>query len=238
MDVADDGPTRTLSGPPPQGRGGLGLDLPRQAPGPDLDPGGRPGAAGVQRAEGRPRRHARSAGHRRPADRARRGDQDRAVPDGRRQDLSLHHRLGRAPPPASTARARSPRPPTCGPTRAEVEAALPAFVGEIEQVPPAFSAVKVDGERAYDLAREGVEVELEPRPVTIHAPRVAGRAGRRPRRDRDRLRQGHLCPRPGPRPGRGARAPAATSARCAAPRVGPFDRGPGDNAGNAGGFVP
>jgi tRNA pseudouridine55 synthase len=53
------------------------------------------------------------------------------------------------------------------PTRAEVEAALPAFVGDILQTPPAFSAVKVDGERAYDLAREGVEVELEPRPVTI-----------------------------------------------------------------------
>jgi tRNA pseudouridine55 synthase len=53
------------------------------------------------------------------------------------------------------------------PTRAEVEAALPAFVGEILQVPPMFSAVKVDGERAYDLAREGVEVELEARPVTI-----------------------------------------------------------------------
>ena len=47
----------------------------------------------------------------------------------------------------------------------------PAFVGEIQQVPPAFSAIKVDGERAYDLAREGGEVELEPRPVAIHASR-------------------------------------------------------------------
>jgi len=55
------------------------------------------------------------------------------------------------------------------PTRDEVAAALPAFVGEIEQVPPAFSAVKVGGERAYDLAREGLAVELEPRLVTIHA---------------------------------------------------------------------
>ena len=35
------------------------------------------------------------------------------------------------------------------------EAALPAFVGEIDQVPPAYSAIKVDGERAYDLARDG-----------------------------------------------------------------------------------
>jgi len=58
------------------------------------------------------------------------------------------------------------------PDRAAVEAALPAFVGEILQIPPAFSAVKVDGERAYDLAREGIDVVLEPRPVVIHAARV------------------------------------------------------------------
>src|SRR5690606_39749080 len=42
------------------------------------------------------------------------------------------------------------------------------FVGEIDQVPPAFSAIRVNGERAYDLAREGVEVELQSRRVTIH----------------------------------------------------------------------
>ena len=54
------------------------------------------------------------------------------------------------------------------PSPAEVEAALPAFVGEILQTPPAFSAVKVEGARAYDLAREGLEVDLEPRPVVIH----------------------------------------------------------------------
>jgi tRNA pseudouridine55 synthase len=60
------------------------------------------------------------------------------------------------------------------PSRAAVEAALPAFVGEIQQVPPAFSAVKVDGERAYDLAREGVLVVLAPRPVTIHSAAVVG----------------------------------------------------------------
>jgi tRNA pseudouridine55 synthase len=59
------------------------------------------------------------------------------------------------------------------PARVEVEAALPAFVGEIEQIPPAFSAVKVDGERAYDLAREGVELDLKPRTVVIHAAEVA-----------------------------------------------------------------
>jgi tRNA pseudouridine55 synthase len=55
-----------------------------------------------------------------------------------------------------------------------VAGALKAFVGEIDQVPPAFSAIKVDGERAYDLAREGIEVDLAPRKVIIHQARVIG----------------------------------------------------------------
>ena len=59
------------------------------------------------------------------------------------------------------------------PSAAEVGAALPAFVGAISQVPPAFSAIRVDGERAYDLARAGEAVELEPRTVHVHALRVA-----------------------------------------------------------------
>ena len=53
-----------------------------------------------------------------------------------------------------------------------VSEALPAFVGEISQFPPAYSAIKVDGERAYDLARDGVEVELKPRTVVIHEARL------------------------------------------------------------------
>ena len=60
------------------------------------------------------------------------------------------------------------------PSLAAVHEALPAFVGEILQVPPAFSAIKVDGERAYDLARAGETVELKARPVTIHAARALG----------------------------------------------------------------
>jgi tRNA pseudouridine55 synthase len=53
------------------------------------------------------------------------------------------------------------------PERAAIEAAMADFVGEIEQTPPAFSAVKVGGERAYDLAREGETVELASRLVRI-----------------------------------------------------------------------
>jgi tRNA pseudouridine55 synthase len=55
------------------------------------------------------------------------------------------------------------------PTREAVETLLPRFTGEILQVPPAFSAIKVAGERAYDLAREGEVVKLEARPVFIEA---------------------------------------------------------------------
>ncbi|MBM2574795.1 tRNA pseudouridine(55) synthase TruB [Jannaschia sp. Os4] len=53
------------------------------------------------------------------------------------------------------------------PTRDAVEAALPAFRGEIAQVPPFVSAVKVDGARAYDLARAGERPELAPRPLRV-----------------------------------------------------------------------
>src|SRR5688572_31985554 len=53
------------------------------------------------------------------------------------------------------------------PTVADFEALLPQFTGEILQVPPQFSAIKVDGERAYALARDGEEVVLEARPVVI-----------------------------------------------------------------------
>jgi tRNA pseudouridine55 synthase len=55
------------------------------------------------------------------------------------------------------------------PHASAIEALLGGFVGDILQTPPAFSAIKVDGERAYDLARAGESVELEPRPVRIDA---------------------------------------------------------------------
>ena len=53
------------------------------------------------------------------------------------------------------------------PSREAVEAVLPQFIGEIEQAPPIYSAIKVGGQRAYDLARDGVAVELAARPVII-----------------------------------------------------------------------
>ena len=55
------------------------------------------------------------------------------------------------------------------PSRADVEAVLPRFTGPIRQAPPAFSALKVDGKRAYELARAGEEVTLKEREVIIHS---------------------------------------------------------------------
>ena len=53
------------------------------------------------------------------------------------------------------------------PNRADLETVLPRFTGPIAQVPPAFSALMIDGQRAYDLARAGQEVELKERHVTV-----------------------------------------------------------------------
>lgn len=54
------------------------------------------------------------------------------------------------------------------PTRAQIEALIPRFIGDIEQVPPQFSAIKIDGERAYALARAGEEVEIKARIVSVY----------------------------------------------------------------------
>ena len=58
------------------------------------------------------------------------------------------------------------------PSPQEIEAILDQFTGEIEQIPPQFSAIKVAGERAYDIARDGEEVKLEARVISIHDLRV------------------------------------------------------------------
>ncbi|MCF6321279.1 MAG: tRNA pseudouridine(55) synthase TruB [Rhizobiaceae bacterium] len=55
------------------------------------------------------------------------------------------------------------------PDEAEIRALMPKYTGEVEQIPPAFSAVKIDGERAYKLARAGEDVVIEPRTVIIHS---------------------------------------------------------------------
>ena len=54
------------------------------------------------------------------------------------------------------------------PTKDEILEILPCFLGEITQVPPAYSAVKINGERAYDLARRGIDVQIPERQVTIY----------------------------------------------------------------------
>lgn len=60
------------------------------------------------------------------------------------------------------------------PSRDDILALLPRFIGEIDQVPPNFSAIKIDGQRAYDLARDGAEVVLKARKVIIDDLRLTG----------------------------------------------------------------
>ncbi len=62
------------------------------------------------------------------------------------------------------------------PEAAAIAAALPAFTGAILQTPPAYSAIRIDGERAYDIARDGETVTLEPRPVTVYRLDLVGLA--------------------------------------------------------------
>ncbi len=58
------------------------------------------------------------------------------------------------------------------PSLSEIEAVLPQFTGPIEQIPPAYSAIKIDGKRAYDRARAGEDVEMKARSVSIYSLRV------------------------------------------------------------------
>ena len=55
------------------------------------------------------------------------------------------------------------------PSREDIISALPAFIGEIEQIPPQFSAIKIDGQRAYDLARSGEDVDIQARRVFVES---------------------------------------------------------------------
>jgi tRNA pseudouridine55 synthase len=83
--------------------------------------------------------------------------------------------LGRATETADATGETLTRRPVPGDIDARLAAALPRFVGSIEQVPPMFSAVKSDGKRLYDLARAGTTVARAPRTVTIFALRILGR---------------------------------------------------------------
>ena len=95
------------------------------------------------------------------------------------------------------------------PSDDEIRAALPQFIGLIQQVPPQYAAVKVQGERAYDIARRGETVELAAREMRIDELELVARP------DADHgdvphdLRQGRLCPRDRPRSRRGAGLPRA-----------------------------
>lgn len=62
----------------------------------------------------------------------------------------------------------------CSVSREELEAVLPRFRGEIQQIPPMYSAIKVQGKKLYEIARKGGEVERKPRPVTISKLEVTG----------------------------------------------------------------
>jgi tRNA pseudouridine55 synthase len=64
------------------------------------------------------------------------------------------------------------------PSPVQVKVVLPLFTGEIEQVPPVYSALKVDGKRAYDLARAGAEVEMKTRRVTVYSLKLLPGTGR------------------------------------------------------------
>ena len=94
------------------------------------------------------------------------------------------------------------------PGAAEVEAVLPRFTGEIEQVPPAYSALKIDGKRAYDRARAGETVEMKTRRVKVHGLKILPGTGRGTARSAVEGAQ-HLAqpplhqapPGPPPRPG-------------------------------------
>lgn len=81
-------------------------------------------------------------------------------------------RLGVTSPSDDSETEATPLPDAPIPTCADLEAALPKFLGTIDQVPPIYSAVKVDGRRAYTLARQQQELTLTARPVEIHRLRV------------------------------------------------------------------
>lgn len=62
-------------------------------------------------------------------------------------------------------------------TREQVETAIKSFIGEIEQIPPMYSAIKIKGQKLYDIARRGGEVEREARKITVHSVDIISNTG-------------------------------------------------------------
>ena len=122
-----------------------------------------------------------------------------------------------------------------GVTLTDIEGALPAFTGDILQVPPMYSALKREGKRLYDLARAGVEVEREARPVTVHS--IALREWAPPVVTLEvECGKGVLCAVAGARPGEGAGVRRAHEDAGAAAKRGVPGGGRAD-AGRGGGAV-
>ncbi|GLV24994.1 tRNA pseudouridine(55) synthase TruB [Sphingobium sp. Cam5-1] len=89
------------------------------------------------------------------------------------------------------------------PAFGEVEAILPRFTGPIEQAPPAYSAILIDGQRAYDLARAGQDVEMKTRNVTISSLRIWGEDSEAcSQSELAQLGEGQGAPNPSPTPAR------------------------------------
>ena len=154
------------------------LDRPRQGRRHDLDARGRGREAQPLGEEGGPCRHPRSPRLRHPADRPGRGDEDRSLRHGRPKSYVFTVTWG-AETDTDDAEGRVVESAEIRPERGAVEALLPRFVGAIAQVPPRFSAIKIQGERAYDLARDGEIVALEARTVVIDRLAVIHHSGDR-----------------------------------------------------------
>ena len=151
-----------------------------------------------------------------------------------RKTLSLHAALGRGPRHRRRARARSPANPRRGPSRAAIAAILPALHRHDPAAPAGLFGAQ--GRRASAPMSWPAPASRRAgaaRPVEIAELAARRRARSRPCRFRGRCRQGHLYPRPGPRPRRGARHASAMSPRCAASRSGRFTRSASDFAGFA-----
>lgn len=94
--------------------------------------------------------------------------------DGRKEYLAAL-RLGQITDTQdTTGETLETRPVLC--TEAEVAAILPRFTGELQQIPPMYSAIKIHGQKLYDLARRGQEVERRPRSITVYALELTGRS--------------------------------------------------------------